>query len=76
MIAQGYTADHKDIDLLRLRSFTIGRSLSEEEVTKPTFMDRVTQLMEIMSPFVSGQVYPLLSHSKTDRSHRFIILTV
>jgi len=57
IVEQGYTADHKDIDLLRLRSFTIGRSLSEEEVTKPNFMARVAQLMEIMSPFVSEQ-YP------------------
>jgi len=50
---QGYEADHRDIDLLRLKSFTIGRSLHEDEITKPDFMSRIVELMTVMEPFVS-----------------------
>lgn len=56
MQLQGYEADHRDIELLRLRSFTIGRSLKEEEIIGSDFMARVVGLMTIMEPFVSQQV--------------------
>lgn len=52
---QGYDADHKDIELLRLKNFTIGRSINEEEVLSSRFMDRVAELMSSMSPFVSSR---------------------
>jgi len=38
--------------------------LDEEEVTKSNFMDRVAQLMEIMSPFVSEEIF--VAESSTD----------
>lgn len=50
---KGFDADHKDILLLRLRSFTIGRKLTDEEVLGPHFLERVAELFRIMCPFVS-----------------------
>ncbi|KAJ4410548.1 hypothetical protein N0V91_002035 [Didymella pomorum] len=34
-VAQDFSMDHKDIDLLRLRSFTLGKKLSDEDVVGP-----------------------------------------
>lgn len=50
---QGYDADHPDIDLLRLRNYTIGRSLSEDEVVGTGGLDRVSELLGFLKPFVS-----------------------
>ncbi|PSK33447.1 sterol 24-C-methyltransferase [Elsinoe australis] len=49
---QGYDKDHIDIDLLRLKNFTIGRQLTDEEVVSPNFLDRVADLMGVMKPFI------------------------
>ena len=51
---QGYDADHADIDLLRLRNYTIGKTLSDDELVETGGMDRVTDLLTCMKPFVSG----------------------
>jgi len=61
---QGFDADHRDIEILRLRSYTIGRKLSDEEVTGPGFIERVADLMRIMLPFVSH------SRSNLRQSHK------
>lgn len=45
--------DHKDIDLLRLRSFTLGKKLSDEAVVGPKGMDRIAELIACIEPFVS-----------------------
>jgi len=50
---QGYDADRPDIDLLRLRNYTIGRKLDEAEVVGPHGLDRIAELLSCMKPFVS-----------------------
>ena len=49
-----YDADHKDILLLRLRNFTIGRRLKDEEVVGEGGLERVMGLMGCLVPFVSS----------------------
>jgi hypothetical protein len=39
--------------LLRLRSFTIGKPVSDEELTGDDAQENITALIEIMEPFVS-----------------------
>lgn len=48
-----YDADHRDIALLRLRNFTIGRKLKDDEVVGKGGLERVVELMECLVPFVS-----------------------
>ncbi|KAF2199360.1 hypothetical protein GQ43DRAFT_442534 [Delitschia confertaspora ATCC 74209] len=50
---KGYESDHKDIELLRLRSFTIGKTLSDDEVVGAKGLERVAQLMKCMVPFIT-----------------------
>ncbi|RMD43146.1 hypothetical protein DV735_g2013, partial [Chaetothyriales sp. CBS 134920] len=49
----GYAADNPNIELLRLRSFTMGKRLSEAEVLAPNALSRITELIAVMVPFVS-----------------------
>ncbi len=58
---QGYDADHPNIELLRLRNYTTGRKLTEEEVVGPNSLDRITSLFSAMKPFVS--VPPVVEHA-------------
>lgn len=55
---QGYDAEHKDINLLRLRNFTIGRKLTDQEVVGKQGLGRIAELISAMVPFVS---VPLVS---------------
>ena len=57
MANQGYDADHADIDLLRLRNYTVGRKLTDEEVVAPDSLDRIAHLLTCMKPFVSSSPY-------------------
>ncbi|KAK0346192.1 hypothetical protein LTS16_014386 [Friedmanniomyces endolithicus] len=50
---KGYSADHKDIELLRLRNYTIGSKLTGQDVTGAGGMDRVVGLMTCMKPFIT-----------------------
>ncbi|KAH7116939.1 hypothetical protein B0J11DRAFT_104754 [Dendryphion nanum] len=50
---KGYDNDHRDIELLRLRSFTVGRKLSDSEVVGVQGLDRITSLIASMLPFVT-----------------------
>lgn len=50
---QGYDADNPNIELLRLRNFTIGKRLTEQEVLGPKAISRIAELIESMVPFVS-----------------------
>lgn len=45
--------NHKDIDLLRLRSFTLGKKLSDEEIVGAKGMERIAELITCIEPFVS-----------------------
>jgi hypothetical protein len=51
---QGYDADNPNIELLRLRNFTIGKKISDEEVISPNGLDTIVDLMCAMTPFVSS----------------------
>ena len=54
LVFQGFDAEHKDIDLLRLRNYTIGRKLADEEVTDPKALERIAHLVSCMLPLVSN----------------------
>lgn len=49
---KGFEADHKDISLLRLKNFTVGRKLRDEEVLGEKGMDRIAYLLSKLVPFV------------------------
>jgi len=51
--SQGYAADHPDIELLRLRDYTIGRKITDEEVLGDEGLDRIAALLACIKPFVS-----------------------
>lgn len=50
---QGYEADHHSIALLRLRNFTVGTRLSEEQVLGQDLVQTITLLIRSMYPWVS-----------------------
>ena len=50
---QGYGADHKEIQLLRLRSFTLGRHIPDEELLAGDAQERIAALIAVLEPFVS-----------------------
>jgi len=51
---QGYGADNPNIELLRLKNFTIGKTLEDKEVVAPGGLDRIAGLVGTMAPFVSS----------------------
>ena len=50
---KGYEADNPNIDLLRLRNYTIGHKLKDDEVLGPGGLGRIAQLIGILTPFVT-----------------------
>ncbi|EKV15225.1 hypothetical protein PDIG_27550 [Penicillium digitatum PHI26] len=50
---KGYEADNKNIKLLRLRSFTIGKPISDEELTGDDAQEKIAALVGVMEPFVT-----------------------
>lgn len=50
---QGYEADHPNIELLKLKNFTVGKKLADEEVVGSQGLQRVADLVSCMVPFVS-----------------------
>ncbi|KAJ5557226.1 hypothetical protein N7494_001141 [Penicillium frequentans] len=50
---KGYEADNKNIELLRLRSFTIGRPITDTEIMAADAQDRIVALIGVMEPFVT-----------------------
>ncbi|KLJ12847.1 hypothetical protein EMPG_12165 [Blastomyces silverae] len=57
---KGYDADNKNIDLLRLRSFTISKRLEDKDLLGPKALDRVARTVGIMVPF-PGAVFSVLT---------------
>jgi hypothetical protein len=52
---QGYAADNINLPLLRLRNYTIGRKLGDEEVIGPkASAASIAKIMGAMTPFVGG----------------------
>ena len=52
-IEQGYEADHPQIKLLRLRNYTIGKRLTDKEMVGPGTLNKISELIGILEPFVS-----------------------
>lgn len=52
-IPRGFTADHPDADLLRLKSVTITRPLADTDVLAPEFFDATIKTFKVMKPFLS-----------------------
>ncbi|KAJ5427395.1 hypothetical protein N7465_002465 [Penicillium sp. CMV-2018d] len=50
---KGYEADNKNIKLLRLRSFTIGKPIPDDELTGDDAQEKIATLVGVMEPFVS-----------------------
>lgn len=53
MSEQGFDADHPNIDLLRLRNFTMGRKLDDSEILGPNGLEKVISIMKCLKPLVS-----------------------
>lgn len=51
VVFQGYEADNPNIELLRLRNYTLVRKLTDEEVVS-SGITRIPQLVGVMAPFV------------------------
>ncbi|KAL8658013.1 MAG: hypothetical protein Q9226_001347 [Calogaya cf. arnoldii] len=50
---KGYDAENPNISLLRLRNYTCGRKLSDEEVVGPRAPERIASLMTALKPFIT-----------------------
>ncbi|KAK3110442.1 hypothetical protein LTR53_015270 [Teratosphaeriaceae sp. CCFEE 6253] len=50
---KGYAADHKDIELLRLRNYAVRRKLTDKEVLGSDGLDQVAGLFAHMRPFIT-----------------------
>ncbi|KAF4234561.1 hypothetical protein CNMCM6805_008536 [Aspergillus fumigatiaffinis] len=50
---KGYEADNENIELLRLRSFTIGKPLSDSELMASNVQERIAAIIGVMEPFVT-----------------------
>ncbi|KAJ3275589.1 hypothetical protein HDV01_007592 [Terramyces sp. JEL0728] len=51
-VPKGYPKDHADIELLRLKSFAVGRTFTDEEVLKPEFKDSAAKIFQSVIPLV------------------------
>jgi Conserved hypothetical protein (DUF2461) len=54
---QGYDANNPNIELLRLKNFTIGKKLQDKEVVAPGGLDKIAGLVGTMAPFVSSPLF-------------------
>ncbi|KAF2753298.1 hypothetical protein EJ05DRAFT_210281 [Pseudovirgaria hyperparasitica] len=50
---KGYENDHENIELLRLRNFTISKKLADKEVLGDKALERISFLISCMVPFVT-----------------------
>ena len=53
---QGYQAENPNIALLRLRSFTLGRKLKDDEVVGPGTLKKIADLIGILTPYVGRPI--------------------
>lgn len=51
--SQGYDQEHENIELLRLRNFTMGKPLPDAELLSANAQDKIAELIGVMVPFVS-----------------------
>ncbi|PGH03819.1 hypothetical protein AJ80_08632 [Polytolypa hystricis UAMH7299] len=83
---KGYNADHPDVQLLRLRNFTMGKKLGDSDFLGPEAQDLIADIVGVMVPFVSPTspppvfLFPLwfrLSHEESGpvRLCRLVLLS-
>ncbi|KAL9108881.1 MAG: hypothetical protein Q9227_006412 [Pyrenula ochraceoflavens] len=48
---KGYEADHPNISLLRLRNFTLGKKLADDEVLGSGALERIAGIVDVLVPF-------------------------
>jgi uncharacterized protein (DUF2461 family) len=53
LAVQGFHAEHRDIELLKLRNFTIGKRVPDEIFTDEDGQDQIVECFRAMVPFVS-----------------------
>lgn len=51
-IPRGYPKDHPEADLLRLKSVTVTRHVSDTEVASPAFFPETIETFRVMKPFL------------------------
>jgi len=51
-LPQGYTSDNPAIELLKMKSFTVGYELKDEDVTGKSFAKKCEEVFTAMSPLV------------------------
>ncbi|GAA5940113.1 hypothetical protein JCM1841_001893 [Sporobolomyces salmonicolor] len=49
---EGVDKNHKDIDLLKCRSFAVMTNFDDDDVTSPDFLDQLVKAIEVAAPFV------------------------
>ncbi|TID19354.1 hypothetical protein E6O75_ATG06692 [Venturia nashicola] len=50
---KGFDADHKEIDLLRLKNFTLTRKLGDRDVLGHQGLARISELIATLVPFIT-----------------------
>ena len=50
---QGFDADHKDINLLRLRNFTLAKKISDVDVLSKHGINKIADIIGALAPWVS-----------------------
>ncbi|KAK5115119.1 hypothetical protein LTR62_001816 [Meristemomyces frigidus] len=50
---KGYEADHSEIELLRLKSYTLGSRIPDAELLGPGGLDRVADLLACLKPMIT-----------------------
>ncbi|MCJ1309315.1 hypothetical protein MMC25_002974 [Agyrium rufum] len=50
---KGFSADHKDIALMRLRNYTMGVKVKDEEIVGEKGLKRVAELVGVLQPFIT-----------------------
>ncbi|ROT36645.1 hypothetical protein SODALDRAFT_299709 [Sodiomyces alkalinus F11] len=50
---KGYLADHRDVELLKLRNFTVGVKVEDDIFTRDDGQDRLAAIIQAMVPFIT-----------------------
>ncbi|KAF2421242.1 hypothetical protein EJ08DRAFT_641439 [Tothia fuscella] len=65
---KGFDSDHKNIELLRLRSFTLSRKVKDEEVLGANGLSRIAELIGCLVPFVTYLNSVVMPDDESDSS--------
>lgn len=51
-VPKGYTEDNPAIEYLKLKSFTVGGNITDDDLTKKTLLKKIADIYKTMKPFV------------------------